>query len=99
MAQKSEQAQLIKAGHPADGISIDQSKNDEKLRLEEQYKELSFLCMNYDPYSPEADVEITKLLEKYKLTHIEDPFTITNYLLKMLDQCETHMKSLSSGLH
>ncbi len=75
------------------------SNEDDATQLQNQYAELSFLCMNYDPYNPEKSSEIQSLLEKYKLSHLEDPFTITNYLLKMLDECEAKIKNSSSEIH
>ena len=38
--------------------------------------------------------EISSLLKKYHLTHIEDPFMVTNELLKMLDKCENQLNEL-----
>ena len=60
--------------------------------LKRQHEELSFLCLNYDPCASHPKKEICYLLEKYHLTHIEDPFMVTNELLKMLDQCEAQIK-------
>lgn len=62
--------------------------------LRKQYQELSFLCLNYDPCGPSGQEEVNQLLKKYHLTHIEDPFMVTNELLKMLDQCEGQIKEL-----
>ena len=76
-----------------------QEQEDPKQMLKKQYDELSYLCINYDPYTPEKSTEIIQLLEKYKLSHIEDPFTITNYLLKMLDECEAQIKDDSPEIH
>ena len=63
-------------------------------RLKQQHKELSFLCLNYDPCQSTIQEDVSKLLEKYHLTHIEDPFMVTNQLLKMLDQCEDQLKQV-----
>ena len=62
--------------------------------LRKQYEELSFLCLNYDPRTFKDQKEINHLLRKYHLTHIEDPFMVTNELLKMLDKCENQINEL-----
>ena len=62
--------------------------------LRKEYEELSFLCFNYDPCKTEEQKEINHLLRKYHLTHIKDPFIITNELLKMLDKCENQINEL-----
>ena len=59
--------------------------------LKQQYEELSFLCLNYDPSEPSLEEGLRFLLEKYHLTHIDDPFMVTNELLQMLDQCQAEI--------
>lgn len=75
-------------------VDIDSEKSSDLIQLEQQHRELSFLCMNFDPYIEERSEEIQGLLNKFKLTHIEDPFSVTNYLLKLLDQCEVQIKTI-----
>ena len=65
--------------------------------LKQQHKELSFLCLNYDPCQSEPTGEVDSLLKKYHLTHIQDPFMVTNELLKMLDRCEAQIKEQGPG--
>ena len=62
--------------------------------LQGQFNELSFLCLNFDPYQTETPKEIQKLLQKYRLFDLDDPFMVTNRLLTLLDQVETQLKSL-----
>ena len=49
--------------------------------LQGQFDELSFLCLNFDPYQTDTPEEIQKLLQKYRLFDLEDPFMVTNRLL------------------
>ena len=67
--------------------------------LHKKYEELSFLCLNYDPCHPVAPQAVDRLLKKYHLVHIDDPFMVTNELLKMLDKCESKIKQLEQDHH
>ncbi|PIP93243.1 MAG: hypothetical protein COW00_11300 [Bdellovibrio sp. CG12_big_fil_rev_8_21_14_0_65_39_13] len=53
-------------------------------RLEREVKELSHLCRELDPFSP-IDLKLQKKLKKWGLDEEEDPFILTNKLIKGLE--------------
>ncbi len=72
----------------------EKSKDMEHLKLDNKYQRLSKLCLDYNPYEADISEEINNLLEEFDLDpKKEDPFSITNKLLRMLDQMETALKT------
>ena len=65
-------------------------KNNQILK---KIENLQYLCRNFDPYQNEkVNRKTKKLLKEFNLTEYADnPFTITNQLLLLLDQAETEL--------
>ena len=66
--------------------------------LKKQREDLTFLWSHYDPYNFQKGIpcDVYSLLEKYHLTHIKDPFMVSNELLRMLGKCEAEIKQLEN---
>lgn len=54
------------------------------LRLEARIKKLGDICNDLNPYAPVSD-EFKKRLREFNIMEFEDPFKITNALLRLLE--------------
>lgn len=65
--------------------------SSELQRLEREVKELSHLCRELDPFSP-IDQKFQRKLKKWGLADEEDPFVLTNKLIKGLEDAITALE-------
>lgn len=65
-----------------------ESKSLEQLKL--THKKLSYLCLNFDPFSSEMNTqEVENLINEFNLKElVKDPYKLTNYLLQNLTDLE-----------
>ncbi len=65
-----------------------ENKSLEQLKL--THKKLSYLCLNFDPFTAEANTqEVENLINEFDLKEfINDPYKLTNYLLQKLTDLE-----------
>ncbi len=61
-------------------------------QLKVEYQLLKDLCLNWDPFTQKISQEQKSLLYRYGIDEIQDPFMITNRLLRLLDQIEVELK-------
>ncbi len=54
------------------------------VRLEARIKKLGDICNELNPYAPVSD-EFKKRLREFNIMEFEDPFKITNALLRLLE--------------
>ncbi|GAB4019332.1 MAG: hypothetical protein Fur0010_21250 [Bdellovibrio sp.] len=65
--------------------------NLDSKRLEKSVKELSELCRHLDPFGP-IDSKMKKKLKKFGLDKEEDPFILTNKLIKNLEDAMSELE-------
>jgi hypothetical protein len=64
----------------------------------EKVEKLRFLAQHYNPYNPyqgttlEEDHKIDQILLEFQLNGFDNPFDLTNRILKMLDEAEELLK-------
>jgi hypothetical protein len=61
--------------------------------IELHQKRLSFLARELDPFQPSANAECAQILAHYGLA-VDDPYSFTNTLLRMLDALEEKQRLL-----
>lgn len=61
-------------------------------KLQRDFSELEKICQKIDPYQKLKPADKKKLL-KWKIIPTEDPFSLTNQLLRKLDEIETEIKA------
>ncbi len=92
------QNKSILEGTLSDLRSTDLAPNQEKIKfLEERIKRLGDICNELNPYGP-ISAEFKKSLREFNIIEANDPFQVTNALLRLLEDAihELHvLKPLS----
>lgn len=70
------------------------SSNKKRVEfLETQIQELSILCQTLDPYK-KIPVRQKKVLKRYNVINLNDPFMITNKLLLLIEDSIEELETL-----
>ncbi len=69
------------------------TKEERILELQELIESLNQICSNLDPYQPISD-NMKLSLEKLNIVMTDDPFTLTNQLVVLLEDAVEELHSL-----
>lgn len=68
---------------------------DDVVEVELLYKKLQYLGLNFDPFETNVEHECDQIMKQLELTdHMNNPYTATNILLRLLDKTEERLKNL-----
>ncbi len=79
---KNSHSSVVKNDNSVVGISIELQEKIEVL--EARIKKLNDICIELNPYGP-VDKSFQKRLIEFSIMEFEDPFKITNALLRLLE--------------
>lgn len=71
------------------------SKQKRVERLESLIEKLNTICSNLDPYNP-IPSKMRAMIEELDIIKIDDPFTLTNQLVVLLEDAVEELHSLDS---
>lgn len=71
------------------------SKQKQVERLESLIEKLNFICSNLDPYNPIPST-MREMIKELDIVKIDDPFTLTNQLVVLLEDAVEELHSLDS---
>ncbi len=65
------------------------------VEVELLYKKLQYLGLNFNPFEGQVEQECGQIMDQLELTdHMNNPYTATNILLRLLDKTEERLKNL-----
>jgi hypothetical protein len=84
----------IQEGLPVENFGYD-LENMLLSELEVLIKDLNYLCLEFDPFNPQFTEKTKRLIQRFNLEDaLENPFTFSNSILRVLDRVENRIKAL-----